>query len=61
MIHGTEPVVRYHYAESGNYTLRLKVGISVSKYSQPITEVYSMDVKVLGLYFDITSGTIQMS
>uniref|UniRef100_A0A8C3FYB1 PKD domain-containing protein n=1 Tax=Cyclopterus lumpus TaxID=8103 RepID=A0A8C3FYB1_CYCLU len=37
VIQGTEPVVRYHYAESGNYTLRLKVGVNVTKYSPPIT------------------------
>ncbi|TNN49226.1 Transmembrane protein 130 [Liparis tanakae] len=47
VIHGTEPVVRYHYAESGNYTLRLKVGVKVTKYSLPITDVYSTDVQVL--------------
>lgn len=49
VIHGTEPVVRYHYTESGNYTLRLKVGVKVTKYSLPITDVYSTDVQVLGL------------
>ncbi|KAF7663769.1 hypothetical protein LDENG_00201330 [Lucifuga dentata] len=47
VIHGTELVVRYHYSESGNYTLRLKVRINVTQYVHPITEVYSMDVKVL--------------
>ncbi|XP_068439594.1 transmembrane protein 130 [Clinocottus analis] len=47
VIQGTEPVVRYHYTESGNYTLQLKVGAIVTKYSPPITDVYSTDVQVL--------------
>ncbi|XP_028287593.1 transmembrane protein 130 [Parambassis ranga] len=47
VIKGTEPVVRYHYSESGNYTLRLKVGVNVTKYTPPITGDYSMDVQVL--------------
>uniref|UniRef100_A0A3Q3LK54 Transmembrane protein 130 n=1 Tax=Mastacembelus armatus TaxID=205130 RepID=A0A3Q3LK54_9TELE len=42
VIQGTEPVVRYHYSESGNYTLRLKVGVNATD-----SEVYSMDVQVL--------------
>lgn len=54
MIKGTEPVVRYYYPESGNYTLRLKVGVDVTKYRPQITGDYSMDVKVLGLYCYIT-------
>uniref|UniRef100_A0A3P8RSW2 Transmembrane protein 130 n=3 Tax=Amphiprion TaxID=80969 RepID=A0A3P8RSW2_AMPPE len=47
VIQGTEPVVRYHYSTSGNYTLRLKVGVDVTKYAPAITGVYSMDVQVL--------------
>ncbi|XP_029954784.1 transmembrane protein 130 [Salarias fasciatus] len=47
VIQGTEPFVRYHYSESGNYTLQLKVGVNVTKYTPPITGVYSMDVQVL--------------
>uniref|UniRef100_A0A668AUR3 PKD domain-containing protein n=1 Tax=Myripristis murdjan TaxID=586833 RepID=A0A668AUR3_9TELE len=47
VIQGTEPVIRYHYSESGNYTLRLKVGTDVTTYANPIGGVYSMDVKVL--------------
>ncbi|XP_029978487.1 transmembrane protein 130 [Sphaeramia orbicularis] len=47
VIEGTEPVVRYHYAESGNYTLQLKVGVNMTKSSSQITGVYSMDVQVL--------------
>lgn len=49
VIHGTEPVVRYLYTESGNYTLRLKVGVNATDYSPLLTDSYSMDVKVLGL------------
>ncbi|XP_041830812.1 transmembrane protein 130 [Melanotaenia boesemani] len=45
VIQGTEPVVRYHYSESGNYTLQLKV--NVAKSAPPITGVYSTDVQVL--------------
>ncbi|CAN9508601.1 unnamed protein product [Ophioblennius macclurei] len=47
VIQGTEPVVRYHYSESGNYTLQLKVGVSVAQYTPPINGVYSRDVQVL--------------
>uniref|UniRef100_A0A3B4TMT2 Transmembrane protein 130 n=1 Tax=Seriola dumerili TaxID=41447 RepID=A0A3B4TMT2_SERDU len=47
VIQGTEPVVRYHYSESGNYTLQLKVGVNVTKYAPLITGVYSTDVQVL--------------
>ncbi|KAM9837986.1 transmembrane protein 130 [Aulostomus maculatus] len=47
VIQGTEPVVRYHYPESGNYTLRLKVGVRATKYTPLITGVYSTDVQVL--------------
>ncbi|KAM7381936.1 hypothetical protein PAMA_012681 [Pampus argenteus] len=47
VIQGTEPVVRYHYSKSGNYTLRLKVGFNLAKYTLPFTGDYSMDVKVL--------------
>ncbi|KAM3592682.1 uncharacterized protein V6R79_023438 [Siganus canaliculatus] len=47
VIQGTEPVVRYHYSESGNYTLRLKVGVNVTKYAPLLTDFYSMDVQVL--------------
>ncbi|XP_051274476.1 transmembrane protein 130 isoform X2 [Dicentrarchus labrax] len=47
VIQGTEPVVRYHYPESGNYTLRLKVGVNVTKYAPLLTDFYSMDVQVL--------------
>lgn len=47
VIQGTEPVIRYHYAVSGNYTLRLKVGARVAKVTPPITGVYSQDLQVL--------------
>ncbi|XP_034564531.1 transmembrane protein 130 [Notolabrus celidotus] len=47
VIQGTEPLVRYHYPVSGNYTLRLKVGANLNKSAPQITDVYSMDVKVL--------------
>ncbi|TMS22360.1 Transmembrane protein 130 [Larimichthys crocea] len=47
VIQGTEPVVRYHYSASGNYTLRLKVGVNVAKYAPMLSDFYSMDVKVL--------------
>ncbi|KAM6964700.1 transmembrane protein 130 [Tautogolabrus adspersus] len=47
VIKGTEPVVRYNYPESGNYTLRLKVGVNLTKSAPQITDVYSMDVQVL--------------
>jgi len=48
VIHGTDPVVRYNYTESGNYTLRLQVGANMTQQLTPIAGVYSMDVKVLG-------------
>ncbi|XP_062416018.1 transmembrane protein 130 isoform X2 [Pungitius pungitius] len=47
VIRGAEPVVRYHYSASGNYTLRLQVGVSMTEYSPAITEYYSKDVQVL--------------
>uniref|UniRef100_A0A3Q1I8M3 PKD domain-containing protein n=1 Tax=Anabas testudineus TaxID=64144 RepID=A0A3Q1I8M3_ANATE len=47
VIQGTEPVVRYHYHQSGNYTLRLKVGVNMTKHAPLITGVYSTDVQVL--------------
>ncbi|XP_074519886.1 transmembrane protein 130 [Halichoeres trimaculatus] len=47
VIQGTEPVVRYHYPVSGNYTLRLKVGVNLTKSAPQISDVYSMDVQVL--------------
>uniref|UniRef100_A0A8C6WQP9 Transmembrane protein 130 n=1 Tax=Neogobius melanostomus TaxID=47308 RepID=A0A8C6WQP9_9GOBI len=47
VIQGTEPVVRYHYAASGNYTLKLKVGVSANQTVPQITGNYSMDVTVL--------------
>ncbi|KAM8729900.1 transmembrane protein 130 isoform 1-T3 [Acanthopagrus schlegelii] len=47
VIKGTEPVVRYNYAKSGNYTLRLKVGVNVTEYAPLLTDFYSMDVQVL--------------
>uniref|UniRef100_A0A3B3ZFD3 PKD domain-containing protein n=1 Tax=Periophthalmus magnuspinnatus TaxID=409849 RepID=A0A3B3ZFD3_9GOBI len=47
VIQGTEPVVRYHYAASGNYTLKLKVGVSANQTAPQVTGVYSMDVTVL--------------
>ncbi|KAM9336612.1 transmembrane protein 130 [Symphorus nematophorus] len=47
VIQGTEPVVRYHYSQSGNYTLRLKVGVNVTKYAPLLTDFYSMDLQVL--------------
>lgn len=49
VIQGSEPVVRYHYSESGNYTLRLKVGVNATEYAPLLTDSYSMDVQVLGL------------
>lgn len=48
VIEGTEPFIRYHYSQSGNYTLRLNVGVNLTKYSPLITDSYSMDVQVLG-------------
>ncbi|XP_003961543.2 transmembrane protein 130 [Takifugu rubripes] len=47
VIHGTEPVVRYHYSASGNYTLSLKVGVIVNESAPFLKDVYSRDVKVL--------------
>ncbi|XP_010793673.1 transmembrane protein 130 [Notothenia coriiceps] len=47
VIQGTEPVVRYNYSESGNYTLRLKVGVKATKLAPLLTDVYSTDVQVL--------------
>ncbi|KAG7507341.1 transmembrane protein 130 [Solea senegalensis] len=47
VIQGTEPVVRFLYSVSGNYTLQLKVGVDVNKSAPAVTEVYSTDVKVL--------------
>ncbi|XP_061912074.1 transmembrane protein 130 isoform X2 [Entelurus aequoreus] len=47
VIQGNEPVVRYHYASSGNYTLRLKIGVNLTKYTPPITGVYTKDIQVL--------------
>ncbi|KAF0025229.1 hypothetical protein F2P81_022110 [Scophthalmus maximus] len=52
VIQGTEPVVRYHYPESGNYTLQLKV-VNMTKYAPEITGVYSTDVKVLDVIKNI--------
>lgn len=50
VIQGTEPVVRYHYSTSGNYTLRLKLGVNVTEFAPLRNEVYSINLKVLGLY-----------
>uniref|UniRef100_A0A3Q2YL62 PKD domain-containing protein n=1 Tax=Hippocampus comes TaxID=109280 RepID=A0A3Q2YL62_HIPCM len=47
VIQGNEPVVRYHYALSGNYTLRLKIGVNMSKYTPALTGIYSKDIQVL--------------
>jgi len=48
VIEGTEPVVQYNYAESGNYTLRLKVGAEMEdEEEEGIEGVYSMNLKVL--------------
>ncbi|XP_051928640.1 transmembrane protein 130 [Hippocampus zosterae] len=47
VIQGNEPVVRYHYALSGNYTLRLKIGINMTKYTPALTGIYSKDIQVL--------------
>ncbi|XP_061611522.1 transmembrane protein 130 isoform X1 [Phyllopteryx taeniolatus] len=47
VIQGTEPVVRYHYALSGNYTLRLKIGVNMTQSTPPLTGIYSKDVQVL--------------
>uniref|UniRef100_A0A3B3HGW6 Transmembrane protein 130 n=1 Tax=Oryzias latipes TaxID=8090 RepID=A0A3B3HGW6_ORYLA len=46
VIKGTKPVVRYHYSESGNYTLRLKLGANMTDAAE-ISVVYSRDVQVL--------------
>ncbi len=61
VIQGTEPVVRYHYSESGNYTLRLKVGVNVTKYAPLLTDVYSTEVQVLGLKFYINTWATSCS
>ncbi|XP_068162129.1 transmembrane protein 130 [Antennarius striatus] len=47
VIQGTEPVVRYNYPESGNYTLRLKLGVNVTEHAPLLTDSYSKDVQVL--------------
>ncbi|XP_061666869.1 transmembrane protein 130 isoform X2 [Syngnathoides biaculeatus] len=47
VIQGTEPLVHYHYALSGNYTLRLKIGVNMTQSTPPLTEIYSEDVQVL--------------
>ncbi|XP_077482603.1 transmembrane protein 130-like [Stigmatopora argus] len=47
VIRGTEPVVRYHYGASGNYTLRLKIGVRIAQYEPPLTGIYSKDIQVL--------------
>ncbi|XP_028989417.1 transmembrane protein 130 [Betta splendens] len=47
VIQGTEPFVQYSYPQSGNYTLRLKVGVNVTESGPQITGVYSRDVQVL--------------
>lgn len=49
VIQGTEPVVRYHYSASGNYTLQLKLGVNVTEFAPLRNEVYSINLKVLGL------------
>ncbi|XP_054625009.1 transmembrane protein 130 isoform X3 [Dunckerocampus dactyliophorus] len=47
VIQGNEPVVRYHYASSGNYTLRLKIGVNMTKFTPALTGVYTKDIQVL--------------
>ncbi|XP_053709476.1 transmembrane protein 130 [Synchiropus splendidus] len=47
VIQGKDPVVRYLYQRSGNYTLQLKVGANITTSSPALTGVYSMDIKVL--------------
>uniref|UniRef100_A0A3Q3VP07 PKD domain-containing protein n=1 Tax=Mola mola TaxID=94237 RepID=A0A3Q3VP07_MOLML len=47
VIQGTEPVVRYHYSASGNYTLQLKLGVNVTEFAPLRNEVYSINLKVL--------------
>nr|XP_057918573.1 transmembrane protein 130 [Doryrhamphus excisus] len=47
VIRGNEPVVRYHYASSGNYTLRLKIGVNMTKLTPTMTGVYTKDIQVL--------------
>lgn len=47
VIQGKEPVVRYLYSESGNYTLQLKVGTNITTSSSALTGIYSTDIKVL--------------
>lgn len=56
MIQGTEPVVRYQYSVSGNYTLRLKVGVNMTESAPLPNDVYSRDIKVLGLSLDPVSN-----
>ncbi|PWA22609.1 hypothetical protein CCH79_00020929, partial [Gambusia affinis] len=48
VIRGTEPVVRYRYSESGNYTLRLNVGGDPPQLAP--AGVYAQEVQVLGLF-----------
>uniref|UniRef100_A0A3B3YDM1 PKD domain-containing protein n=1 Tax=Poecilia mexicana TaxID=48701 RepID=A0A3B3YDM1_9TELE len=45
VIRGTEPVVRYRYSESGNYTLRLNVGGNPPQLAP--AGVYAQEVQVL--------------
>ncbi|XP_043957996.1 transmembrane protein 130 [Gambusia affinis] len=45
VIRGTEPVVRYRYSESGNYTLRLNVGGDPPQLAP--AGVYAQEVQVL--------------
>ncbi|KAK2820807.1 hypothetical protein Q5P01_023766 [Channa striata] len=47
VINGTEPVVRYHYPQSGNYTLCLKVGVNKTTFAPSIAGFYSTNVQVL--------------
>ncbi|KAF3704611.1 Transmembrane protein 130 Precursor [Channa argus] len=47
VIHRTEPAVRYHYPQSGNYTLCLKIGVNMTKYAPPFAGIYSTNVQVL--------------
>ncbi|CAG04453.1 unnamed protein product [Tetraodon nigroviridis] len=48
VIRGTEPVVRYYYPASGNYTLSLKVGLNLTEPAPLLSDVYSRNIKVLG-------------
>ncbi|XP_028332689.1 transmembrane protein 130 [Gouania willdenowi] len=54
VIRGNEPVVRYNYPQSGNYTLQLKVGANMTNGTTPMSEVYSTDVQVLDPIKNIT-------